>query len=327
MSLSLVQTVLKKAKVTLVLRKGVGDFVRNIEGVTVIEVDKGSSKSYAEALKLLSEKRFDIAIALHSSFRSALFISRIKASIKIGYQSKWTKNWAFDILIQKQLGWPEPMRALQVITPLVTLFSSEVAELQNNDYSYLNQSDSLGRLPPVPEMFRFPSRPEFEVRLKRVAFFHGSQWGTKKWPLKHFIELQQWFQELGYEVYWLGTEAEGTEIRQALPGLSEKSILAGKLKVNESVEFLMTCQLAVSNDSGGGHLAAWAGCKVATFFGPTSLKFGYRPWANSSLVLELLGLNCRPCHHHGPPKCPLGHHRCMIDLQVATVTKSLANFI
>jgi heptosyltransferase-2 len=30
-------------------------------------------------------------------------------------------------------------------------------------------------------------------------------------------------------------------------------------------------------------------------------------------------MDCRPCHHHGPPACPLGHHRCMREITIGTV--------
>jgi len=36
-------------------------------------------------------------------------------------------------------------------------------------------------------------------------------------------------------------------------------------------------------------------------------------------VLGVDGLPCRPCSDHGPPTCPLGHHRCMKSLNVEDV--------
>jgi heptosyltransferase-2 len=36
-----------------------------------------------------------------------------------------------------------------------------------------------------------------------------------------------------------------------------------------------------------------------------------------------LGLDCQPCHPHGPRQCPLGHHDCMRKLPVEKVWDAL----
>jgi lipopolysaccharide heptosyltransferase II len=36
------------------------------------------------------------------------------------------------------------------------------------------------------------------------------------------------------------------------------------------------------------------------------------------------GLDCRPCDRHGPQKCPLGHWRCMRDLEAEMVEEMVA---
>ena len=39
------------------------------------------------------------------------------------------------------------------------------------------------------------------------------------------------------------------------------------------------------------------------------------------------GLDCRPCHDHGPPACPRGHFRCMRDLGIGDVQATLATVL
>jgi len=51
-------------------------------------------------------------------------------------------------------------------------------------------------------------------------------------------------------------------------------------------------------------------------FGPTVPAFGFGPRGPRDIAVGLDELPCRPCSAHGPPACPLGHHRCMIDLSV-----------
>jgi len=277
-------------------------------------------------MKLLKQKIFDVTICLHQSFRSAFFISQIKSHIKIGYQKSWLTNWAYDILIYRQLNWPEPMRVFQCLMPLRSLFPDEIKAIEQGGFDNLNVKNENSLLPELPKRFCFEV-PNIKNRPRRVAFFHGSQWGTKKWPIDYFIKLASWFESQGFEVTWLGTQAEGAELSAQLPKSFHPRILAGKMDLSKTLEFLFSCQIVVSNDSGGGHMGALAGCKIVSIFGPTHLSFGYRPWAHEVLVFEHDHLECRPCHHHGPNMCPRGHHKCMKDLNVNLLIDHLTGFI
>jgi heptosyltransferase-2 len=62
---------------------------------------------------------------------------------------------------------------------------------------------------------------------------------------------------------------------------------------------------------------------VVALFGPTVPEFGFGPVGEGDLALGVMDLVCRPCSDHGPPVCPLGHHRCMRELRVATVVTAL----
>ena len=61
------------------------------------------------------------------------------------------------------------------------------------------------------------------------------------------------------------------------------------------------------------------GTRTVTIFGPTIPGFGFGPLAPGSVAAGHEAMPCRPCHPHGPAQCPLGHHRCMLDLGVPTV--------
>jgi heptosyltransferase-2 len=62
-------------------------------------------------------------------------------------------------------------------------------------------------------------------------------------------------------------------------------------------------------------------------FGPTVPEFGFGPRRTDDIVLGHDELPCRPCSKHGPPTCPLGHHRCMRDLSVTVVAAALTRII
>jgi heptosyltransferase-2 len=329
LTLPFIQKLVKFSKVTFVVRKGVADLISSWPNLRVFEVTKGDSKSYSHVLSQIEDITFDICFGLHSSFRSALFAAKVKAKIKVGFLGHWSTNWIFDILIDKQISWPEPMRIMQMLQPFKTLFRAEAESVSLGGYEALNIKSDDGTLPELPKLFQFASEDLPNFREKKVAFFHGSQWGTKRWPLPRFLELQTWFQKKGFEVYWLGNGQEGDELRSVTTSIDPQYILAGQISLSETVNFLKRCAIVVSNDSGGGHLGALAGCKIISIFGPTSLSFGYRPWAQRVFILEKEDLDCRPCHHHGPQKCPLGHHRCMKEVSATShvYEEKLAKFI
>lgn len=327
LSLPFIYKLISKGKVTLIVRKGVGDLLKSIEGLTVFEVIKGNASSYKSLLKSLACQRYDIAFCLHGSFRSAFFLSKIEAKVKLGYKKNLFTDWAFDLLIKRQMNWPEPMRVMQMLQPFKALFPLEVELLSNASFDYLNTKDPFNTLPMLPQAFKFYETNQEQFRLPRVVFFHGSQWRTKRWPIENFLVLQKWFEKKGYQVFWMGTSGEAEELNQFPHVILSHQILSGKISLLESFSFLRETSIVVSNDSGGGHMGAWAGCKVITVYGPTSLKFGYRPWADHVLIIENDRLSCRPCHHHGPNTCPLSHHKCMNELTIQSQDVMLTRFI
>ena len=48
-------------------------------------------------------------------------------------------------------------------------------------------------------------------------------------------------------------------------------------------------------------------------------ELGFAPSSERCRVVELKGLECRPCSDHGPNACPLGHFQCMKGVNVEMV--------
>jgi heptosyltransferase-2 len=82
------------------------------------------------------------------------------------------------------------------------------------------------------------------------------------------------------------------------------------------VEVIRRACVLVTNDSAPLHFAQAVGTPTVALFGPTVPAFGFGPRGPRDRALGVLGLPCRPCSRHGPPACPLGHHRCMTELSL-----------
>ena len=109
------------------------------------------------------------------------------------------------------------------------------------------------------------------------------------------------------------------QVVAAAPGRAYSA--AGTLGLRASAALIARAAVLVTNDSAPLHLATAVGTPVVAIFGPTVPAFGFGPRGPASCVVEHPSLACRPCSAHGPQVCPLGHHRCMRELSVASVPR------
>ncbi len=151
------------------------------------------------------------------------------------------------------------------------------------------------------------------------ALAPGSIWGTKRWP--YFAQLAARLAPLYRLVVIGGPDDKQLAAEIAHAAGSERVIDAtGKLSLLASAELLSRCSGLVTNDSAPQHLASAAGTPTLTIFGPTVNEFGFGPLAPRHATIGKEGLTCRPCDSHGPKVCPLGHWKCMRELEVEQVS-------
>lgn len=154
-----------------------------------------------------------------------------------------------------------------------------------------------------------------------LAMAPGSIWGTKRWP--YYRELAERL-AARYRIAIVGG-ADDADAARAIIQVAGADVVdaTGRLTILASADLIGRAQVLVTNDSLPQHLASAMGTPTVTVFGPTVPEFGFGPLAPHSLTLGIETLACRPCHHHGPPVCPLGHWRCMKDLDVGRVESAI----
>jgi heptosyltransferase-2 len=153
-----------------------------------------------------------------------------------------------------------------------------------------------------------------------VALAPGSIWGTKRWP--GYAELAA---ALDAPVVVVGGREDAPLaelVIAAAPGRAHSA--AGTLGLRTAAALIARAGVLVTNDSAPLHLATAVGTPVVAIFGPTVPAFGFGPRGPRDIVVEHPDLSCRPCSAHGPQVCPLGHHRCMRELSVASVAAAVA---
>ncbi len=130
-----------------------------------------------------------------------------------------------------------------------------------------------------------------------AAIAPGAAHATKRWPLDHCVTE-------------LGAGAVNA---------------AGELTLQETGACLERAAVVVSGDTGVMHMATGVGTPVVALFGPTVEAFGFFPYQARATVVQR-ELACRPCSAMGTERCPLGHHRCLVDSvpdQVAAAVQKL----
>jgi heptosyltransferase II len=156
-----------------------------------------------------------------------------------------------------------------------------------------------------------------------AALAPGSIWGTKRWP--YYPELAARLDRMVVVVGGPDDVALANAIAAAAPNRVVNA--AGGLSLRESAALIQRAAVLVTNDSAPLHLATAVGTPIVALFGPTVPDFGFGPRRAGDVTLGHAGLSCRPCSRHGPPRCPLGHHRCMRELSVDAVLEAVANIV
>ncbi len=141
-----------------------------------------------------------------------------------------------------------------------------------------------------------------------LALIPGAAHATKRWP--HFAALRRTLKE---PVIWLGGPGDVQRI-QALAQPEDRCV--HEAGVEQTLQALQRCDLAIGGDTGLMHLAAACGVPTLALFGPTHPEDGF--WSHPDAPLHL-GLPCSPCSKHGGERCVFGDFACMQDLSVQQV--------
>ncbi len=161
------------------------------------------------------------------------------------------------------------------------------------------------------------------------VFAPGAEYGpAKRWPAQHFAALAQ---QLPLPVVLLGSGKEAAlcaEIAQTVHAARPGHCLdwAGRTSLDQALAAIAGAQAMVSNDSGLMHVAAAFGVPQVALFGSSS-PLHTPPLSPKAQVIWLKDdaayqppLDCAPCFAR---ECPLGHTRCLVDIQPERVLRFL----
>ncbi len=154
-----------------------------------------------------------------------------------------------------------------------------------------------------------------------IGIAPGAQHKTKRWFPVRFAEAANRLGAIhGSTVLLLGNKNDRAVAQQIQPLIKVPfQDLTGWTSVAELVAIMSKLSFLLTNDSGIMHIGDALSVPLVSLFGPTVRGFGFAPYRKSSRVVEVVNLPCRPCTLHGDEQCPLGHHKCMDDIDLNAV--------
>ncbi len=252
--------------------------------------------------------RYDQAIVLPRSWKSALVPFFANISRRTGYRGEWRY-----VLIKD-------MRRLdeQILTQTVQRYVALGLD-----------RDSL--LPPaeIPKPHLRADPQNQKALLERlalnlgspvVALIPGAEYGpSKRWPVDRYGELAKRLLAFGKQVWVFGSAREQS-LGEEIARITGNRIvnLTGSTRLEDAVDLLALAETAVSNDSGLMHIAAAVGVKLVAIYGSSSPD--YTPPLTDKAEIVYLRLDCSPCFQR---ECPLGHTNCLNQITVDMVQQRI----
>lgn len=131
----------------------------------------------------------------------------------------------------------------------------------------------------------------------------GASCASRRYPAPRFREVARRLAAAGLPVAVSGSAGERRLVGQVADGLAGAGQLAGVLDVPGLAAVLARAHVAVTNNSGGMHVADAVGTPLVVPFAGTELAGQFRPRSVSAAVLTV-PTTCSPCRQF---TCPFAH--------------------
>jgi heptosyltransferase-2 len=280
---------------------------------------KAGKGQFIDLAARLRAARFDMAVLLPNSFKSALVCKMARIPRVIGYERDGRGFLLTDKLLPvKERGKFVPSPIVKYYLGIAHYLGSHHRDLRLELFVTPSErreaQEVFARSGLDPDLHRPASHGG---RPPLVLLNPGAQYGAAKcWLPEYFAELgDRLIRELGATVLISAAPKEraivdaiNRHMTHSAVDLSRAGMTLGALK-----EVVRRCDLMVTNDTGPRHIAAAFDVPVVTVFGPTHPEWTEIYYAKERQVA--VKVFCGPCQKK---TCPLDH-RCMTRVTPAMV--------
>lgn len=291
----------------------------------------------------LQAGKFDPALVLPNSPRSALEVFLARIPHRVGYSRPWRNFFLTQSVPSRDGAVKMHKRTVAEINAAIngTDHASRITypTSAHQTHEYLNLVAALGANSEPLAPLLFVTHEEVDTVKKKFGLENisgpicglnpGAEYGpAKRWPVEKFIAATQEIQKRT-NCTWLlfGGKNDETTVAQIYSAIgNQKSTisLAGKTTLRELMVLLKLCDVLLTNDTGPMHVAAALGTPVVVPFGSTSPELT-GPGLPGDPRHRLLKSDapCSPCFLR---ECPIDF-RCMNGISVERVVEAVVDVL
>ncbi|MBI1817182.1 MAG: lipopolysaccharide heptosyltransferase II [Deltaproteobacteria bacterium] len=277
----------------------------------LVDDKRGADRGLRGLMRLrarLRAERFDLAVALHKSLRTAVLLALAGVPRRVGFRQ--SAGWfLYPERVNRDPTCHDVERNLSIVSAL------GIDPKQGSPRLLVVPTSSA--CDRVAALLREANVGEQQPL---VGIAPGSTWATKRWTVEGYAEAVRSLAAEGYGVLLFGAPNEGgiaDRVNQMAGGVALN--LVGRTDVGMLVAAIDRVQVLLCNDSAPMHIAVARDIPVVAVFGPTHPQQGYGPYSVRATVVQRDDLDCRPCGRHGAAVCPIATHACMVGINAATV--------
>ena len=293
--------------------------------------------------KKLRAGKFDTALVLPNSPRSAIEVFLAGIPKRVGYARPWRNFFLTQTVAPRPDAAKMQKRSVKEINELIE--RNPEPEIQNRVFQksahqmheYLHLAAALGAsAEPLPPKLIIAPEEIAEVGKKFgldgisgpiFGLNPGAEYGpAKRWPIERFIEAAKEIRRrtnCAWILFGGGNDTEFTnQIQSALGNDTNVLNLAGKTSLRELMALMKRCRVFLTNDTGPMHVAAALGVPVVAIFGSTSPELT-GPVSETRLEILTSDAPCSPCFLR---ECPIDF-RCMTGIAVERVVEAVVRCI
>jgi heptosyltransferase-2 len=270
------------------------------------------STRYQLGKKLRIEK-YDQAILLPNSFKSALIPFFAKIPVRTGWRGEMRYGLLTDIYYLDKKRFPLMVQRYMALgleknaEPLTEFPYPKLQVDLTNQENLLNQ---------------------FLLNLDRpiLVICPGAEYGpSKRWPENYYAEVAKEKIQQGWQVWLMGSAKDKQVTDLVVDVVADKDHiknLAGATNLTQAIQLIALSDAVVTNDSGLMHISAALDKPLVVIYGSTSPE--HTPPLARHVKIVSLNLECSPCFER---ECPKEHNNCMKELLPSQVMFALDDLL
>jgi ADP-heptose:LPS heptosyltransferase len=297
-----------ESRLDFLLRKGNESLLKKhpfLKNIFILDKNK-KIRSMLEVIFSIRKEKYDLVINVQRFASSGLITSLSGAKHTVGFR----KN-PFSIFFTKKI--------------LHEIGKNNQHEVDRNINLIKYFTDNKRVRPKLYASIQDEEKVKTYKGKDYICIAPASLWFTKQFPFEKWIEFINQLPE-SLKVYLLGSPTDHDLCQRIIDESTNQGAinLAGKLSLLESGELMKDAVLNYVNDSAPLHLASQANAPVCAVYCSTISEFGFGPLSDFSRIVEIKApLYCRPCGLHGYKKCPEGHFKCALNINIAQLNEVL----